>query len=106
MTAKEFNEQINMCKALRNKENKLTLRFVLKYNATRYELYGIYQPKVDIVEWHLFKYKNDNFVKGMIHPESNNETPLSILKIMVQVERLVTKGWREVEKNIWHNEVL
>lgn len=104
MRKEEYNTQIRLYKGLKYDRENICGKFEFTYNTVKYVLFGEYRPKTDRMEWSLFKHKDDKFQKRIFNPTGNLKTPISILKFMMKVERIVTKEWRELPENIWHNE--
>lgn len=104
MRKEEYNTQIGLYKGLKYDKERICGKFEFTYSTIKYVLFGEYYPKTDRMEWSLFKYKDDELQGRIPNPTGNLKTPISILKLMMKVERLVTKEWCELHDNIWHNE--
>jgi len=108
MKKTDYERQIDLYKwGINEKQDKTTGKFTFTYNKTEYNLYGTYMYKQDVMRWDLYKENVDdrnNTIIRLSSPTSNIKTPITILKLMMKVERLVSKEWSELPDNIWHNE--
>ena len=87
MTAKEYKRQTDIVKHLRLDNEITTARLEFRYGHIKYNLFGEYHKKGDCIEWTLFKHnKKTHTVDVIKHPDSNIDTPLTVLKTMAQFE--------------------
>lgn len=104
MRKEDYNVQIGLYKGLKYEKENIFGKFDFRFGSVQYILFGEYRPKIDTMKWSLYKYKDDEIKGEILNPTGNLKTPISILKFMMKVERLVKKEWRKLPDNIWHNE--
>lgn len=87
MTTKEYKRQTDIVKHLRVDNEITTARLYFRYGHIKYTLFGEYHKKGDRIVWILYKSNyRTNSLERIMYPESNPDTPLTVLKTMAQFE--------------------